>query len=144
MIEDTLFYKIRKVNRLLRDSLISRLVEEGLKPSYAMTTYFISTHKDVTQSDICHFTGLKAPTISLLIKDMERDDILKRTVSTIDSRSVIVTLTDKGYELSKRYYDIYMEVNQNFTKGLNNEDKISIEYVLNKLSKCLEDEGDNK
>ena len=58
--------------------------------------YHLSLEEGVTQLSLVRATGLKAPTISLILQKMERDGLVNRRTDNLDMRMTRVTLTELG------------------------------------------------
>lgn len=66
-----------------------------------LETILILSHKqpDVHAIDICSYLGYSRPTVSIVLKKMKDDDLVK-----VDSDNHI-TLTEKGREVAEHIYD---------------------------------------
>lgn len=144
-IESTVSFKIIRLGKDFRCKLIKEMINEGINPTYALVIYFLALHKDgVSQKDIVRFTRLKAPTISLLLKDMESDDVITRETASTDSRKTIVKLTEKGYGIFTPYIHCFKKVNKELTKGLTEEELVTFLNIIEKLDKNCKIEGEAK
>ena len=52
----------------------------------------------MTQLELVNLTQLKAPTISITLRNMEREGIVRREKNDVDRRETHVYITEKGSE----------------------------------------------
>lgn len=83
------------VLRLLRD--VDR--EAGLSPSRLSALSALVFVGPMSQADLARMEGVSAPSMSLLVRELEEDGMVQRAADPEDARRVIVTATRAGREL---------------------------------------------
>ena len=66
----------------------------------------LACRENRTQLDLAEATGLKAPTVSVSLQQLEREGYVSRTPDEHDQRATRVTLTDKGRKLDQQVRDV--------------------------------------
>ena len=97
-----------------------------------------SGNKGATQSELCEFLRLKAPTISITIQNMEALGYLKKEKDSFDSRKVAIYMTKQGLELAKEVKSIFMEVETMLNDALSEEELKYFNNIILKLKNTLE------
>ena len=81
---------------------------------------------DAYPTDLCHMMGVSTPRITIILNTMEKEGLIERTTSTEDRRRIIVSLTEKGWEMvrnrdQKNYHyfeKVYDKLGQEDTEAL--------------------------
>ena len=95
-IDDYLLYRLYKVTSLLNMRLNKRLKSTGVNLSQWRVLSVLRAHGRLTLSQIIEHTLMEQPTVSRVVVQLEKDDMVSRHSSIEDSRIVQVLLTDKG------------------------------------------------
>ena len=104
-----------------------RLKNYGCSWPQALTIGFIKkfneNNKTVNQKDIAEAYGIKGPSVTSLIKTMEKNGFITRVKNKNDARSYDVFLTEKGEEVFHQVKNAFFEYDGEFSKKLSDEDK---------------------
>ena len=104
-----------------------RLKNYGCSWPQALTIGFIKKfsekNKTVNQKDIAEAYGIKGPSVTSLIKTMEKNGFITRVKNKNDARSYDVFLTEKGEEVFHQAKKAFFEYDGEFSKKLSDEDK---------------------
>ena len=104
-----------------------RLKNYGCSWPQALTIGFIKKfsekNKTVNQKDIAEAYGIKGPSVTSLIKTMEKNGFITRVKNKNDARSYDVFLTEKGEEVFHHVKKAFFEYDGEFSKKLSDEDK---------------------
>lgn len=84
---------------------------------------FNENNKTVNQKDIAEAYGIKEPSVTSLIKTMEKNGFITRVKNKNDARSYDVFLTEKGEEIFYQVKKAFFEYNKEFCKNLSDEDE---------------------
>jgi len=84
---------------------------------------FNENNKTVNQKDIAEAYGIKGPSVTSLIKTMEKNGFITRVKNKNDARSYDVFLTEKGEEVFHQVKKAFFEYDGEFSKKLSDEDK---------------------
>lgn len=124
-----LMESFHKLNRLQKH----QLSVSGLAPSEFFLLFHIKkktkpNEQGIKLSDISKHLMVTAPTVTQLIKNLEKQGFIERKTDENDKRSVRVKLTDKGQN----------EVNKTWTEFMNNYHEI-VEHIGEEKTKDLID-----
>ncbi len=72
----------------------------------------------LTQLELVHMTGLKAPTVSISIRNMEAEGFVVRHKSVNDRREVHVEITEKGKALYSEFLNSVNKLNEQMFSGI--------------------------
>lgn len=78
------------------EKLKRELEREGLKLPYCKLLSALAEEDGGTQLSLVERTGMKAPTVSIMLRKMEKLGLVLRKVDDYDLRKTHVTLTDAG------------------------------------------------
>jgi len=93
---------------------------------------------EVTQKAIADATYKDRPSITRLIDNMERQELVTRTQSSADRRTNKICLTKKGADLYEKVHPITMKTMQEALSDLSEEDISNAQYLLKKIFSNLE------
>ena len=91
----------------------------------------------VTQLDLVNATHLRPPTISIILKELEAEDIVERRRDENDMRSIRVYLTDKGRELDRRNISKIKQLDAIALEGIDEDDQEILMRLLEKIRNNL-------
>ena len=111
-----------------------RLKNYGCSWPQALTIGFIKKfsekNKTVNQKDIAEAYGIKGPSVTSLIKTMEKNGFITRVKNKNDARSYDVFLTEKGEEVFHQVKKAFFEYDGEFSKKLSNENKKEFKRLM--------------
>ncbi len=123
----------RKITPPMLINQISRMFDERMRevlpaghPMTQNSCRFIMRmlhHNDgVTQNDIVKETNMKAPTISVALRNLEDEGLIRRESDPADMRSVRVYLTDHGREFDEHFRDQVHSLDDKLMQGISSEE----------------------
>lgn len=133
--EKTMTMYISDVHKLFHNKIKLEMEKKGYNNTYFKIFMLLSCRGQASQLDIVKFTHLKAPTISITLKNMEQEGYITREVDPNDQRSVIVKLTDHGIETDKNIRKIFKE-EENKLKSLFSEEEVNI--IISYVTRMIE------
>ena len=109
-LDNQLCFRLYTASRLLTQAYHPLLSEQGLTyPQYLVL--MVLWEKDAQPvNDIAKRLILETNTVTPLLKRMEQQGILIRSKGSADARQVIITLTEKGWDLQNLLADVPMKV----------------------------------
>jgi len=136
---------IDKINRIISrkiDAAVIRSIDGKITLSQAYVIDFISDNssRDIFQKDIEKEFDLKRSSVSLMLNNMEKNDLIKRVPVAEDARLKKIVLTEKSIELSKEISDAIDSGENQVAKGITPEEIDVFYKVLGKIRNNLEDE----
>ncbi len=102
--------------------------------------YHLSLEEGVTQLSLVRATGLKAPTISLILQKMERDGLVNRRTDDLDMRMTRVTLTERGREINHILEKTENRMTEVMNRYITDEESEFVRKLLLKMHENLENE----
>lgn len=132
---------INHLSKIFKCSMKELGNEKGINSTFASIIMYLARHKEgVPQNEIADNAHLKAPTVSLTLKNMESLELITRTQDLIDSRKTIVKLTDKGYEMDEVIKECFIELEAKMIKNISKEDLDNFIRILCVMKTNLLDE----
>lgn len=125
---------ILDISKKFRDVMREKSESIGLVDSYRPILCVLKKHDGCTQQDICKYTQLKAPTISLTLQKMESNGLIRRDVDQDDKRNIRIYITDKVLGMQKEIDRMLKETDNEFFKGLSEEEVKEGKEILLKIA----------
>ena len=125
---------ILDISKKFRDVMRDKSEAVGLVDSYRPILCVLKKHDGCTQQEICKYTQLKAPTISLTLQKMESDGFIRRDVDQNDKRNIRIYITDKVRGIQKEIDRMLKETDSEFFAGLNEEEVKQGKELLLKIA----------
>lgn len=102
----------------------------------------------LTQSDLCKASFLPKQTINSSLKLLEEKDLLKLSLSEKNKKNKLISLTEKGIELSKKIVDDVIETEMSILNSFDENELNIFLKIHSSYVKCLKeriiDKYDNK
>lgn len=95
----------------------------GIKNAYRTLLSQLYVKDGGTQLSLADKTGMKAPTISITLRKMEKDGLVDRVVDEKDLRKTHVYLTEKGRKTTDDLNAAIEKINDGFVKGMSDTEK---------------------
>lgn len=96
------------------------------------------------QKDIANKLNIKASTVNVMVKRLEKAGFLEKRVDELDKRVSRLYLTDKGREICINARQAVKNVQNKVFDALNQEEKNTFKELLKKINKNLNNNNDNK
>lgn len=88
-------------------------------------------HKDgQTQKELANFMGRKPATMTVMIKRMEKNGLVRKEQDKEDQRTTRVYITKKGEEEYKKVRDIFEQMEEEMFSNFSAEEKIVFKRLL--------------
>lgn len=92
------FGAFMRARRLHHQLMLRALAADGTPPGQAMLLRLLAAHEGATQRELADMLHLSAPTVTAMLKRMERHGTIARTPDPSDQRVTRVRLTRTGRE----------------------------------------------
>lgn len=112
----------------------------GMRYSYRHIMKPLMENESLTQLELVKITNLKAPTISITLRNMERDGIVRREKNDNDRRETHVYITDKGKKMYAKVLTALEKAEKTMLKGLTEKELKSMRATLEKMSENLKED----
>ena len=135
---------IGEISKLFRDKMRQNSEKLGFKNGYRQMLMFLSFQDGVTQIDLVRASHFKAPTVSVTLKKMEEEGLVRREADAVDMRQTRVYLTDKGRELNELFRGKIIEFEKMMLADLSKEETETLLCYLTRVrDKILSQETDD-
>ena len=101
-------------------------------------------HDGLTQQELVSRTNMKAPTISVALRNLEEEDWVKREQDANDLRSVRVYLTDKGRQMDEEFRGKLHETDRLLMRGFSAEEEETLIRLLLTVRENVRPENQKK
>lgn len=135
---------IGKINHIISrnvDAAVIKAIDDSLTVAQAYTIDFIMLEgkdKDIFQKDLEKGLDLKRSSISLMLNNMEKSDLIQRVPVSEDARLKKIVLTDKSSRLYEKISVAIDSVENRLCKEIT-EDELKVFYkVLDKIRTNLD------
>ena len=141
--ENDFIFAVNDASRKYGDYVCQELGSIGIRCSYLhimkplMDNVKEKNDKGLTQLELVKITNLKAPTISITLRTMERDGIVRREKNDADRRETHVFITDKGKKMYGKVLDTLDKAEKTMLKGLSDKELKAMRVTLDKMSANL-------
>ena len=105
----------------------------GMRASYRHVMKPLMENDGLTQLDLVKITKLKAPTISITLRNMEREGIVRREKNDNDRRETHVFITDKGRAMHAKVLEAFDKAEKLMLDGLSDKELESVRILLDKM-----------
>ncbi|SCH45979.1 MULTISPECIES: MarR family winged helix-turn-helix transcriptional regulator [unclassified Romboutsia] len=135
---------ISKINHIISrkmDAAVINAIDDNLTVSQAYVIDFISNiekSKDIFQKDLEKQFDLKRSSISLMLNNMEKSDLIQRIPVAKDARLKKIVLTEKSIELNEKISNAIDSIENKLSNDLTQEEIKVFYKVLNKMRNSLE------
>ncbi|WP_283966555.1 MarR family transcriptional regulator [Tritonibacter sp. AK171] len=86
----------------------------------------------LSAGDLMKATMVASGTMTNRIDRLEVDGLVSRTTNPEDSRSFLIGLTDKGFDLIDRVVEVHVETQASLLEGLSDEETAQLATLLSK------------
>ena len=128
---------INNVGSLFLRYVSSELLKVGMRSSYMHMMQPLMDSESLTQLQLVELTGLKAPTISITLRNMEREGIEARVKNDSDRRETHVSLTDKGKDMYEKILETLGKAEEIMLKGISDKELKAARVAADKMSANL-------
>ncbi len=131
--------QINYLSKLFRNSIKDLCNNKGINSTYSSIIMYLRRVEDgATQNEIAEHAHLKAPTVSLTLKNMEIIGLITKETKKEDSRKVIVKLTEKGLELDEQIRECYEELENKMINQISDVDLATFKRIISMMKNNLE------
>ena len=134
---------INKLSRIISrkvDAAVLNAIDDNITVSQAYVIDFITdnTDRDIFQKDLELEFGLKRSSVSLMLNNMEKSDLIKRVPVPEDARLKKIVLTEKASEISKKISVAIDSVESRIAESLSEDEVHLFLNMLNKIRTDIE------
>lgn len=130
---------VNEASYLFGEYVCRELERVGMRYSYRHVLKPLMENDSLTQLELVNITKLKAPTISITLRNMEREGIVSRKKNDTDRRETHVAITDKGKKMYKKVLDALAKAEKITLNGLTDKELKAMRAIMNKICNNLND-----
>ena len=132
MGEKKLGHIFRRISNAAKKDMDNLLKDKGLTMSQCMILEYLnnSPRADLSQKDIEQHFNLRHPTISGILKRLERNGFITSEISETDRRSKDICITDKARNIDHIAKTRMAEMEEMFTRGMSETEADTLHALL--------------
>lgn len=139
--ENAFINAVNEASYLFGVYVCEELERIGMRYSYRNIMKPLMENESLTQLELVKITNLKAPTISITLRNMERDGIVRREKNDNDRRETHVFITDKGKKMYTKVLAVLDKAEKTMLKGLSEKELKAMRTTLERMSANLKSEN---
>ncbi|NLA87650.1 MAG: MarR family transcriptional regulator [Clostridiales bacterium] len=135
MVNETLGLIIRRISQAAKKETDNNLRRLNLTMSQGFVLEYLNNteDKELTQKAIEQHFNLQHPTVSGILKRLEKNGFITTSVNKSDRRVKDINLTDKAREIEKIARKDKKIMEENFVKGMTAEEVETLRTLLKKV-----------
>lgn len=138
---ENLHYLLMKTNSIFARKIMYEANKIGLTSGQPKVLYFLSKFKEADQKTIANYLEIEQTTVGSILLGMEKAGLIERKQHEGNRRSLYVSLTDKGEEISKAMLDIFERIENEAIKNIPQDKQEELKILLIEICKSLTDNG---
>jgi MarR family transcriptional regulator, organic hydroperoxide resistance regulator len=136
-VEETTGFLLAKVCRAHRANVGGLLAGVGLHVGQEMVLLELWKEDGLKGGELAERLGVEPPTVTRMIRRMERCGFVERRPDPADARSFRVCLTEKGRALEEPVARIWEEAEEKTLRGMGPEETLVLRRLLARVRKNL-------
>ncbi len=140
----SVLFEIKSLESMIaRDFFTKILDEEKIKVNIPTPTqmriidYILKSEKDVEQKDLEKVFNLRRATISGVLQTMEKNNLIIRTTSLIDTRTKVIKLSNQTRSIFEKNKKRMLELEKVITKDISEDELENFINVVNKMKENI-------
>ena len=136
---NSLYFTYLETLRLYHYRTQTLLDEIGIYKGQPPLLFLVSKREGRSQREIAEILRITPATLTVMIKRMEKADLLKRVQDPKDQRVLRVYLTEKGKDITEKAKGVMDEIEKDCFGNFTEEEKEILQGLLNKMKVNLEE-----
>jgi len=132
-----LAYLLRQAQAATRLSMERALADLGVTPPQFVVLTMLKAYPGLSGADLARVAMLTPQTVGVIIRNLERDDAIKKTPHPVHGRVLQWTVTRRGAALLDRCKRHAQVIEQRLTAGLSARDQTMIRRWLARIAADL-------
>lgn len=144
-MEHTLHYKLRATHINCQKSIVQQIKKTtDLMPGEPKILEFLMEHEPCEQKEIAVGCDLNPSSVTGILMRMERRNLIKREAINGNRRSLYVSMTKHGKNMSKKVEGAFEIVDQQAVEGLTQKESAELMRLLDLVNHNLLQTNDKK
>lgn len=121
-----------KISRAINRTVLKAFSQEGIDITTEQWTILSCLwNKDkIIQQEICDLTQKDKPSVTRLIDNLEKKDLVRRVLDLSDRRNNLIHLTSRGISLKQKTTEVVNGIVNHALKNISDDELISAKDVL--------------
>jgi DNA-binding MarR family transcriptional regulator len=136
--ENSLLFLLFKIQKLLFTKSNELFEKVNLHPGQPPLLFILHNHEGITQKELAEKLNVTPPTVAVMIRRMEKYELIEKKHDKNDRRIYRVYLSKKGREMIKELHKIFKELEIVVFENFDNEEKETLRNFLNKVVSNIE------
>lgn len=135
-MKETVGRSIGMLSNLIRRHFSTFSFHDTLSPAQGKMLHFIlarSMDTDVFQKDVEEEYSLRPPTATKILKDMEKNGLIRRETVPYDARLKRIVVTEKGLQYQGMIRESLEETERRLTEGITEDDLATFFRVISRM-----------
>lgn len=132
-LHGSLEYKLSKLSSMIQSRIESRLDRHGLTRAQWMALTGVEVEKKCSPSELAAHVGVSRPAISRMLKQMESDGLIERSLLGVDGRTRQLTITELGRQKINHCWPHIQAIEQYFINKLTEGQADGLSVAIDKL-----------
>lgn len=111
---------------------------KGSRPGQERILYLLMKNKTMTQKELQKEMQIAQGSMSEILIKLEAQSLIEKKKNPEDGRSVVLSLSEKGYEIAKENHKRWHADEEQLLDALNEEEKEELGIICTKLLKSWE------
>ncbi|MEI2181402.1 multidrug efflux transporter transcriptional repressor MepR [Staphylococcus aureus] len=139
-MEFTYSYLFRMISHEMKQKADQKLEQFDITNEQGHTLGYLYAHQQdgLTQNDIAKALQRTGPTVSNLLRNLERKKLIYRYIDVQDTRRKNIGLTTSGIKLVEAFTSIFDEMEQTLVSQLSEEENEQMKANLTKMLSSLQ------
>ncbi|MEG1001908.1 MarR family winged helix-turn-helix transcriptional regulator [Clostridium sp.] len=140
MNDDTIYTNlISTIARKLKFSADRKINNLGLNSQQGRVIQYIYEHQDegLIQKDLADVFGRATASITSMLKGLEKNGYIRREIPANNERQKNIYVEKKGIDLIETFKTKFIEIEDDLTSSLTEEEKESFLKILHKIDNTL-------
>lgn len=140
MKEKPIMFMVRQLDRAWRERLRRISAEEGIPDPYARILSYLHRNPGASQKDLSEHTQKTYAAISQTVKEMLREDYVRRETDSADQRYARLYLTEKGAGCAQRLREEIGKAEERVRMALPERQQEEVSALLEQLYEAVRKE----
>ncbi len=136
-LEAPFSYLFRIIGIKLKNKADSNISDLGLNSQQGHTIAFINEHEGIIQKDLSEFFHKRDASITSMLQGLERKGYIERRIPKDNEREKRLYVLQKGKELIETFNKKFLEIEDEITDCLSEEEVETLKLLLNKINDNL-------
>lgn len=141
---EQLYYLFERVIKLKFNRAFVLCDDIGIHPGQNHMLSFLYKHEGQSQKQIADMINIKPSTVTIMIKKMEKANLVKRIPDEMDQRVIRVYLSDEGRIICEKLLEVNNQIQEECLKDFDEKEIEELHKLLSKVKNNLEQFEDEK